>query len=63
VQVPNVLGQKAAAARAALLQAKLTVRTQYKKAPKRYVGVVVGETPGGGGSAPAYTQITLTVGQ
>jgi serine/threonine-protein kinase len=63
VSVPNVLGQKAAAARATLLQAKLTVRTQYKKAPKKYVGVVVAQSPGGGGSAPAYTQVTLTVGQ
>jgi serine/threonine-protein kinase len=63
VQVPNVLGQKAAAARAALLQAKLTVRTQYKKVAKKDVGVVVAQAPGGGGSAPAYSQVTLTVGQ
>jgi serine/threonine-protein kinase len=60
VQVPNVTGQKAAAARAALLNAKLTAKTVYKKGPAKDVGVVVAETPTG--SEPAYTQITLTVG-
>jgi serine/threonine-protein kinase len=59
-QVPNVVGQKAAAARAALVQAKLTVRTQYKHGPKQSVGVVLAESPTG--SQPAYTQITITVG-
>jgi beta-lactam-binding protein with PASTA domain len=55
--VPNVVGQKAAAARAALVGAKLTVRTVYKKGK---LGVVLAETPTG--SVPAYTQITITVG-
>jgi beta-lactam-binding protein with PASTA domain len=59
-QVPNVVGQKAAAARAALLQAKLTVRTTNKKGKKQNVGVVLSESPTG--SQPAYTQITIVVG-
>lgn len=60
VQVPNVTGQKAAAARAALVNAKLTARTVYKKGPAKDVGVVLAESPTG--TQPAYTQITLTVG-
>jgi serine/threonine-protein kinase len=60
VQVPSLSGQKAAAARAALLNAKLTARTVYKKGPAKDVGVVLAESPTG--SQPAYTQITLTVG-
>jgi serine/threonine-protein kinase len=60
VQVPNVVGQKAAAARAALLQAKLTAKTVDKKGPARDIGVVLAESPTG--TLPAYTQITLTVG-
>jgi eukaryotic-like serine/threonine-protein kinase len=55
--VPNVVGQKASAARAALVGAKLTVKTVYKKGK---IGVVLAETPTG--SVPAYTQITVTVG-
>jgi beta-lactam-binding protein with PASTA domain len=57
VQIPDVTGQAASAARAALLQAKLTVRTTYKQGK---TGVVLGESPTG--SAPAWTQVTLTVG-
>jgi len=60
VSVPNVVGQKGAGARAALLQAKLTAKTLYKKGPAKDVGVVLSESPTG--SQPAYTQITLTVG-
>jgi beta-lactam-binding protein with PASTA domain len=60
-QVPDVVGQKAAAARAALLDAKLTVRTVYKQGPAKNAGVVVAESPSGG-SEPAYTQVTITVG-
>ncbi|MDX6466560.1 MAG: eukaryotic-like serine/threonine-protein kinase [Gaiellaceae bacterium] len=60
VQVPNVVGQKAGAARAALLAAKLTARTQYRKGT---AGVVLAQSPAAGGQAPAYTQVTITVGQ
>jgi eukaryotic-like serine/threonine-protein kinase len=60
VQVPNVVGQKAAAARAALLDAKLTAKTVYKKGPAKQTGVVLAETPSG--SLPTYSQVTLTVG-
>jgi beta-lactam-binding protein with PASTA domain len=60
VQVPSLTGQKAAAARAALLNAKLTARTAYRKGPAKDVGVVLAESPTG--TQPAYTQITLTVG-
>lgn len=56
-RVPNVVGQKASAARAALLAAKLTMKTVYKKGK---IGIVLAETPTG--SVPAYTQITITVG-
>ena len=51
--VPNVVGQKASAARATLVGAKLTVKTVYKKGK---IGIVLAETPTG--SVPAYTQIT-----
>lgn len=57
-QVPNVVGQPASAARAALLDAKLTVKTVYAKGK---TGVVLDESPTG--TAPGYTQITLTVGR
>jgi eukaryotic-like serine/threonine-protein kinase len=60
-QVPSVVGQKAGAARAALLDAKLTVQTVYKQGPAKNAGVVVAESPSGG-SQPAYTQVTITVG-
>jgi beta-lactam-binding protein with PASTA domain len=60
VAVPNVVGEKSAAARATLLGAKLTVKTEYKKGPAKNVGVVAAEAPTG--SVPAYTQITITVG-
>jgi hypothetical protein len=53
-----VTGQTAAAARAALLEAKLTVRTTYKQGK---TGVVLGESPTG--SAPAWTQVTISVGR
>jgi eukaryotic-like serine/threonine-protein kinase len=56
--IPDVTGQTAAQARAALLQAKLTVKTVYKNGK---AGVVLGESPTG--SAPAYTQVTITVGR
>jgi eukaryotic-like serine/threonine-protein kinase len=56
--IPDVTGQTAAQARAALLEAKLTVRTVYKSGK---VGVVLGESPTG--SAPAYTQVTISVGR
>jgi beta-lactam-binding protein with PASTA domain len=60
VQVPNVVGQKSAAARAAVLGAKLTAKTIYKKGPGKKVGIVLSETPTG--AVPAYTQVAITVG-
>jgi beta-lactam-binding protein with PASTA domain len=62
VHVPNVVGQKASAARAALLAEPLTVRTEYKKGPAKSVGVVLSQRPPAGGVAPAYTQVTIVVG-
>jgi serine/threonine-protein kinase len=56
--IPDVTGQTAAQARAALLEAKLTVKTVYKKGK---TGVVLDESPTG--SAPAYTQVTISVGR
>lgn len=56
--VPNVVGQSASDARAALAQAKLTFKTVYKKGGK--AGVVLAESPTG--TQPAYTQVVLTVG-
>jgi beta-lactam-binding protein with PASTA domain len=58
VQIPDVTGQPAAAARAALLDAKLTVRTTYREGR---AGVVLAQSPTG--SAPAYTQVTIAVGR
>jgi eukaryotic-like serine/threonine-protein kinase len=58
VTVPDVTGRSAAEARAALLQAQLTVRTVYKNGK---AGVVLGESPTG--SVPAYTQVTIAVGK
>lgn len=60
VTVPSVTGQKAAAARAALLNANLTTKTVYKKGPAKSIGVVLAESPTG--SQPRYAQVTLTVG-
>ncbi len=59
-KIPNVVGQKASAARAALAGAKLTMKTVDKKGAAGQIGVVLAETPSG--TAPAYTQVTLTVG-
>jgi serine/threonine-protein kinase len=61
-QVPNVLGQKAAAARQALLQAGFTVKTELKKTPANRIGTVVAQRPAGGATQPQYTQVTITVG-
>jgi serine/threonine-protein kinase len=58
--VPDVTGQKAADARAALWAAKLTTRTVYAQGT---VGVVLRQQPSGGGQVPAFTQVTLTVGR
>jgi len=58
VTIPDVTGKTAAEARAALLQAKLTVRTTYEQGA---TGVVLGESPTG--TAPAYTQVTISVGK
>jgi beta-lactam-binding protein with PASTA domain len=58
VQIPDVTGQPASSARAALLQATLTVRTTYRRGR---AGVVLTQTPTG--SAPAYTQVTIAVGR
>ena len=61
-QVPNVVGQKAGAARAALLDAKLTVKTDYRHGPAKSAGVVLSQTPAPGQSEPAYTQVAIVVG-
>jgi beta-lactam-binding protein with PASTA domain len=57
VQIPNVVGESASDARAALANAKLTFKTAYKQGKP---GVVLAQSATG--SAPAYTQVTLTVG-
>jgi eukaryotic-like serine/threonine-protein kinase len=57
-QIPDVTGKTAAEARAALLQAKLTVKTTYASGK---AGVVLRESPTG--TAPAYTQVTISVGK
>jgi beta-lactam-binding protein with PASTA domain len=60
VTVPDVVGQKAAAARATLLDANVTTKTVYQKGPAKSIGVVLAESPTG--SQPRYTQVTLTAG-
>lgn len=58
VQIPNVVGRSAADARAALAQATLTFKTTYATGK---TGIVASQSATG--SAPAYTQIVLTVGR
>ena len=59
VSVPDVTGQTTAAALTALWNAKLTARTIYRSGK---AGVVLQQQPGPG-QAPAYTQVTLSVGR
>jgi beta-lactam-binding protein with PASTA domain len=61
-QVPNVLGQKAAAARQTLLKAGFTVKTETKKSPANRIGIVIAQRPAGGATQPQYSQVTITVG-
>src|SRR5438034_726598 len=61
-QKPGGGGRTASDARAALLAAKLTVRTQYRSAAKKDAGNVLAQSPSGG-TVPAYTQVTITVGR
>ena len=61
-QVPSVSGAKAGTARATLLGAGLTVRTEYRRAPAPERGVVLSQSPSAGRSVPAYTQVTVVVG-
>ena len=61
-QVPDVTGRQAAAARAALLGASLTVKTDYRHAGAGSKGKVLSQSPGGGATVPAYTQVALVVG-
>jgi beta-lactam-binding protein with PASTA domain len=60
--VPDVTRQKAGAARAALLAAKLTVKTEYRKGPAAKAGSVLSQSPAASTSVPAYTQVTIVVG-
>jgi eukaryotic-like serine/threonine-protein kinase len=61
--VPDVTGRKAGAARAALLDATLTVKTEYEKGPAAKAGSVLRQSPAAGTSVPAYTQIAIVVGE
>jgi beta-lactam-binding protein with PASTA domain len=63
VAVPDVTGSSAAAARARLWAAKLTVRTVYARAstPSK-AGFVLSESALGG-RLPAFSQVTLTIGR
>jgi serine/threonine-protein kinase len=58
VSIPDVVGQTAAEARAKLWAARLTVRTVYRSGRP---GVVLAQQPTG--TAPAYSQVALTVGR
>jgi len=62
--VPDVTGQAEAEARRALAQAGFTVRTvdQPTSDPAEN-GIVVKQSPAGGGQAPAGSQITISVGR
>jgi eukaryotic-like serine/threonine-protein kinase len=60
--VPDVVGQKASAARAKLLESGFTVKTEYKKGAKQNAGVVLAQRPAGGAAQPKYTQVVVTVG-
>lgn len=61
-RVPDVVGQKAAAARAAILDAQLTVKTEYKKGPAKSAGTVLSQSPSAGASQPAWSQVAIVVG-
>jgi beta-lactam-binding protein with PASTA domain len=61
--VPDVVGRQPGVARAALLDAMLTVQTRYKKSPAASRGTVLEQSPAAGRSQPAYTQVTITVGE
>jgi beta-lactam-binding protein with PASTA domain len=56
--IPDVAGLTAADARAKLWAAQLTVRTLYRSGKP---GVVLAQQPTG--TAPAYSQVTITVGR
>jgi beta-lactam-binding protein with PASTA domain len=58
-QVPDVVGLQAGAARAAILDARLTVKTGYRHGKP---GVVLSQSPAAGASQPAWTQIAIVVG-
>jgi beta-lactam-binding protein with PASTA domain len=58
VQIPDVVGESGAEARAALAHAKLTFKTTYAKGK---TGIVLSQSSTG--TVPAYTQVELTVGR
>lgn len=59
-EVPDVVGQGGSAARAALLGASLTARTEYRDGRP---GVVLAQEPAAGAAEPAWTQVTIVVGR
>lgn len=62
--VPDVSGQSEAEARRALARAGFTVRTvDQPTADPAENGIVVKQSPAGGGQAPAGSQITISVGR
>ncbi|HUZ27999.1 MAG TPA: protein kinase [Solirubrobacteraceae bacterium] len=63
VKLPRVIGQDSAQARKTLAALGLTVRTETVPAPGVQPGIVTGQRPGGGASAPAHSQVVLLVAE
>ncbi len=61
VAVPNVVGQQEDAARAALVEAGFTVRTEYEENPDFEDGEVSGQDPAAGTELESGGEVTLTV--
>jgi serine/threonine-protein kinase len=61
VEVPNVVGQDASAARITLANDGFTVETVYLESDEVAAGTVISQSPGGGESADFESSVTITV--
>ncbi|MDP8948164.1 MAG: Stk1 family PASTA domain-containing Ser/Thr kinase [Actinomycetota bacterium] len=61
-EVPNVVGQKRAAAAQTLENARFTVAVQERESSFEKEGRIIGQTPGGGTSEEVGSEVTLIVG-
>ncbi|MGQ9705039.1 MAG: PBP1A family penicillin-binding protein [Actinomycetota bacterium] len=61
--IPSVVGLSETAAKEALVSAGFTYKVVYAPSGPENVGVVIYQFPGGGSSAPAGSQVIITVGK